>query len=94
MSFLTEANSRASLSLNEALWITYEAKRRSERAPGVGSKFTDVVIIDDSGITHLDETTIKQLENIHKSYTDSLINVQSDIDKMVVALDIKKEGKI
>lgn len=93
MSFLTEVNYRASLSLNEALWITYEAKRRSERAPGVGSKFTDVVIIDDSGIEHLGETTIKQLENVHESYRDSLGKVQSEIDKMVAALHTTKEDK-
>ena len=91
MSFLTEVGYRASLSLNEALWITYEAKRRSERAPGVGNKFTDVVIIDDNGITYLDETNLKQLENIHESYNASLKNVQNEVDKMVTGL-LKKEG--
>ncbi len=93
MSFLTEVNYSASLSLNEALWITYEAKRRSERAPGVGSKFTDVVMIDDAGIVHLDESIMKQLENIHKSYRDSLDEVQSGIDKMVATLHTKREDE-
>jgi hypothetical protein len=86
VSFITEANYSASISLNEALWLTYEAKRRGERAPGVGSRFTDVAIIDEIGIFHLDRAAMKQLEDIHQTYKDKLVGVGAEIDKMVNAL--------
>jgi len=93
MSFLTEVNYSASLTLKEALWVTYEAKRRSERAPGVGNKFTDIAIINDKGVVHLDEKVIQQLETIHETYSESLRNVQKQVDTMVKTLEIDNKEK-
>lgn len=50
--------------LNEAIYITYEAKKKSEMASGIG-KETDMIIINDKGIKKIDFSTINDLEEIY-----------------------------
>lgn len=44
--------------------IVYEAKKMSERAPGVG-KLTNISIIDNDGINDLDQEKIDKLKDIY-----------------------------
>jgi len=61
VSLITSYDYTGRFLLNQAIWVAYEAKRRSEKAPGVG-KGTDICIIDESGIAHLSPKTIACLE--------------------------------
>lgn len=82
--FLTEADYSPRISLNRAIWLAYVAKRRSERAPGVGSTFTDLLIIErDSGVRFLDEATISKLASVYEQYTGELRQVTDSIGKSV-----------
>lgn len=53
------------MDLNEATYLVYEAKRRSEIAPGVGSE-TDVFVIKDEKIIELSKEKIKDIEKIYE----------------------------
>lgn len=58
-------NYNIGLDLNRATYLTYEAKRRSESAPGVGRDYTDIAIIDVAGIHYLDQSQLNQLKEIY-----------------------------
>ncbi|MGH2453543.1 MAG: hypothetical protein ACRDF5_07245 [bacterium] len=49
---------------NEALYISFEAKRRSEMAGGVG-KSTDILVVKADGIYGVGDKTIKALEEVY-----------------------------
>ena len=51
--------------LNLAIWVAYEAKRRAERAPGVG-KETDICILDNKGMHHLSEEVLTRLNEAYE----------------------------
>lgn len=56
------------LSLNESVYVTYEAKKNAEVAPGVGVK-TDIAIISSNGISFLNETEKNELESTRAKVT-------------------------
>lgn len=51
--------------LTEALYLTYEAKKNAEIAPGVG-RGTDMGIIRESSFEELDEVILKKLNDIYE----------------------------
>lgn len=53
------------MDLNEATYMTYEAKRKAEIAPGVG-KETDISIIKEEEIIQFSKEKIKELEKIYE----------------------------
>ncbi len=53
------------MNLNESIYFVYEAKKKSEIAPGVG-KETDIFIIKDENIEQLSKEKIKELEKIYE----------------------------
>lgn len=65
----------------EALRITFEAKKRAEMAGGVGRE-TDAWIIDKEGIYKVDDETIIHLEELHEK--------QEDISKFLKTAKIKR----
>ncbi len=56
-------NWQPSISLGSLVFMTYEAKRRAEVAPGVG-KVTDMAYITKAGITYLTPDHLKRLEEL------------------------------
>ena len=59
--FLTEAEYSPEISLSRGIWLAYIAKRRSERAPGVGSRFTDILVIDaENGANFLSHANLER----------------------------------
>lgn len=91
--FLTEADYSPQISLNWAIWLCYVAKRRSERAPGVGSKYTDILVISyETGVQFLDELTLQKLYEIYVQYTDRLQEVTQSIDNSVAGLGLSFQG--
>jgi len=71
----------------EALYITYEAKKHAESAPGVG-KATDICIIGEKGIKILSENVIQELEKIYqekmKLHTSRTETIQNLIDALPI----------
>ena len=84
--FLTEADYSPQTSLVKGIWLTYVAKRLSERAPGVGSNFTDILVIHNNSAFFLDSTT---LETIYQRYSNQLTSVSGAIDRVIS--DVEKE---
>lgn len=58
-------NYNGSKSLDMALFLTYEAKKRAENAPGVGTN-TEMWLIRDEGVIKLNEQVINNLDKIYK----------------------------
>jgi len=73
--------------LQEALYIAYEAKKRSEMAGGIGEK-TDVWIIDKSGIYKVEPETIQSLETIYRERNKS--SRRDRFDRRIFELEIKQ----
>ena len=87
-SFLAEADYSPGIPLNRAIWLCYVAKRRSERAPGVGSMYTDVLIIEEEeGVRFLDAPTLNKLDSLYDEYTRRLREVSHDIEESVAGIE-------
>jgi len=75
------------MDLNRALYITYEAKRNAERAPGVGH-ITDIGVIGEQGLKILSEEIINQLDNIYqrktKLFKEQLESINEDLGKLKI----------
>lgn len=56
------------MSTEEALLIIYEAKKVAEKAPGVGSRITDICILEQEGIFELPRDSVAKLEDFHKKW--------------------------
>jgi hypothetical protein len=89
ISTLTSYGFTSRFPLNTALWIAYEAKRRAERAPGVG-KGTDMCIIDEAkGVSFVSEETMKVLNSL---YEDKDKKEREWLDKLPSILPQDKES--
>jgi len=80
MSVLIFNNFNPSLPLNRAVYLVYEAKRRSESAPGVGREHTDIAAIGDK-INYLHREELEQLRNIYEAKMKS--EKPKEIDAMI-----------
>jgi hypothetical protein len=56
--------------LNDAVFLSYEAKRKAERAPGVGRE-TDIRVIDSKGIHEVSAGTVSMLAKAYQDKSDS-----------------------
>jgi len=75
-----------SLRASEALYIAFEAKKRSEMAGGIGNT-TDVWIIDkNDGIKKIKDETIEELENIYAER--ETLSKRERFDKRITELGI------
>jgi 20S proteasome alpha/beta subunit len=78
--------------LVRGLALTYEAKKRSEKASGVGQQ-TDMAIIFKDKIIHLPGELIQKLEDIYQKKIEQEKKVVSDVEQMILDLDIEKDLK-
>jgi len=80
--------------LKRAVFLAYQAKRDAEMAPGVGSRYTDIGVIDQSGVHFLDDSVLSEFSkayaNLMKCHNDSHSETQSQIDAIDLKLEIKK----
>lgn len=82
-SYLTEAHYSPEIPLNRAIWLSYVAKKRAERAPGVG-KTTDVLVIDgERGVRFLDGQTLEAFESLYQQYLDNLRKAEPNLDESI-----------
>jgi 20S proteasome alpha/beta subunit len=90
--FLTEADYSPKMSLKSALWLCYVAKRRSERAPGVG-KATDALVVEtEAGVKLLNDETLSKLKALYdEQFLSDLKRVTDNIYTSVQGLDLMFE---
>lgn len=86
MSVLIFSNYNVRLNLKKAVYLVYEAKRRSESAPGVGKTYTDLAIIDKS-VYYLTQSELDQLKGIYD--TKIRLEKPKEIEDMVNSLKFK-----
>lgn len=79
-------NYTANIDLKKAIYITYEAKKHAEKAPGVGKTATDMGIISNKGIRVIKAKEIEKLEAIYKEKTELETKNIQNIEKMIAAL--------
>ena len=90
--FLTEADYSPEVSLNRGIWLAYVAKRRSERAPGVGSRFTDVLVIGpDDRTRFLNRANMEQLDTIYSEYLHQLGKASQSVERSVNEMSLESE---
>ena len=76
-------------SLQRGLALAFEAKKRSERAVGVGEQ-TDLYIVTKDNTTHLPDDAIKELTEIYRKRIDEEKKVLSEVEDMIGKLDVAK----
>ena len=90
--FLTEADYSPEVSLNRGIWLAYVAKRRSERAPGVGSRFTDILVIGpDNSTKFLNQASLDRLDAIYLEYRDQLGKASQSVEQSVNEMSLESE---
>lgn len=72
---------------NEALYLTYEAKVRAQKAPGVGQA-TDLWIISNKGITKVQDETVNDLSKIYE------LKLRSEKERTKEMNDLLKKIKL
>jgi 20S proteasome alpha/beta subunit len=78
------------IDLSHGLAITFEAKKRSEKATGVG-KLTDIVIISETKHRRLGDNEIAQLEEIYKKRIDTEKDILKGLDEKIKNLSFLSE---
>lgn len=79
-------------SLNQALYLIYEAKRAAEVAPGVGED-TDINIITINQIQRVAESTMIKLKEIYDKKIDIINLPKSELNESIKELVIEYENK-
>ncbi|MCV0398364.1 MAG: hypothetical protein K5785_00050 [Nitrosarchaeum sp.] len=80
------------LDLNHVCAMTYESKKRSEKAQGVGEK-SDLYIICDSRVVKMPSDAIEKLDSIYLMRAEQEKKVVADIQNEIEKLDIEKIEK-
>ena len=88
--FLTQADYSPQISLSKGIWLAYVAKRQSERAPGVGSHFTDILTItpEDGAGNFLSASAIQELERLYEGYSSDLAEAERAIDLAIAQAEM------
>lgn len=76
-------NYTPNIDLKKATYITYEAKKHAERAPGVGKTATDMGIIFENEIRVITEEEIKKLEEVYQEKIGLEGKSIADIEGMI-----------
>ena len=76
------------LPLNKALYLMYEAKKRAEIAPGVGRMYTDVAIVDSTGIRNLTVEQVGVLQEVYDKHTEVEKQCRSEQEELIQKMSI------
>jgi hypothetical protein len=80
-----------SYSLENALYMTYEAKRKAEIAVGVGHS-TDMAIVSEKGIQFISEDILKKLKEMYEDKINAENLKKEEIDKILKASNLFGSG--
>jgi 20S proteasome alpha/beta subunit len=89
------ANYHSGTLSGEAMYLAYKAKRMSEKAPGIGTKYTDIWVIEDDAIyemPHGDDISIIGIKKLEAMYTEEIKHASIPFEKLaeVVGQKIKR----
>lgn len=90
--FIANDYSVKDTSLRRGLALAFEAKKRSERAQGVGEQ-TKMMIISATSVFRLPEEALEELNNIYKNRVTLEKKVFSEIENMISKIDVEKYMK-
>lgn len=76
---------------NRALFLTYEAKRRAEHAPGVGPS-TDMWIVGPHSTQRIPRRTLEQLERIYQAKSSWERGKGKELERMLNRLNIPADA--
>jgi 20S proteasome alpha/beta subunit len=76
--------------LQRGLALTYEAKKRSEKAQGVGEQ-TDMYVVSKEKTWHLPEEAITKLDEVYRKRVEQEKKVFLDMEQMISSLDIEEK---
>ena len=79
-------------SLEEVFLIIYEAKKRAEIAPGVGSKVTDLSIITQEKIIQFPREQIDKVDDIYKMWIEHKTEWKNELSKLIEKVS-KEQGE-
>ena len=89
MTFIANDFKTKDTPLNRGLTLSYEAKRRSEKAQGVGAQ-TDMTIVMKDGIKRVPDDVITRLDSIYQKRVEQEKKAVSEAEQMIRDLDLKK----
>lgn len=75
--------------LSDAMYVAFEAKKRAEMAGGVGAE-TDILIIEETGITEVHPKTVSALEDIYNERQDK--TERRRFGKEITGLEIQRRN--
>ena len=75
--------------LQRGLAVAFEAKKRSEKAPGVGAQ-TDMYVVTEGNTTHLPQEAIKELNEIYEKRLEKEEKVFLEVEDMISRMNIQK----
>lgn len=67
----------------DALMIVYEAKKMAEKAPGVGSRFTNICIMTQNQNFYFDAELLRELGEIYKVWIEKRPEAKEQIKKLI-----------
>lgn len=88
---LIDGNHNHIATLQETMWAVYEAKKLSERAPGVGQA-EDFAIIEQGAILYFGSDTLARLAELHKEMIKSKAGCLTDLRPKVADIPLPKKG--
>ena len=80
------------LDLNHVTAMVYEAKRRSEKAQGVGAE-TDIYIVSENRHEKLSDAQIEELDNFYNKKIKKEKETVSELEEVVKGLHLEKADK-
>jgi hypothetical protein len=81
------------ITLGETILIVYDAKKMAEKAPGVGSKKTNLSIVRKGQIIEFSDDKIEELNDIYKKWSKSSpIDVSVEIKDLLNKIGVKNEN--
>ena len=86
ISLFTSHSYAPNFSIGKSIYLAYLAKKEAERAPGVGNQ-TDIAVLTENGMKHLDDKIIKGLSAIQEKYKKIGNEEYEEVEKIVHGLD-------
>ena len=72
--------------LDSAVFMAYQAKRDSEVAPGVGGRFTDIAVIDESGTRFIDPQSLQAMADVYSELSAGRDKILETVESKVSGL--------
>jgi 20S proteasome alpha/beta subunit len=76
-------------SLNQALFLAYQAKRDAEAAPGVGAQYTDIAVIANTGVRFVARSTMDALQTTYEERRRTYRNGQNDVQGRISEIAVE-----